>query len=112
MKGLETIEMYLELINGILGIGIFIITLSVFLFTIKNPNLIKSYFFLKGGSLSKPFFFLMIGMFIWGIREFYKVLELNQILKIELFYEITEFFSAISLLFGMIYFYNIASKKK
>ena len=104
---IENIETYLELINGIIGIGIFIVTLSVFRFTTKNPELIKSYFFLQSGEISKSFFFLMIGMLIWGIRELYKVLELEQIIHIELFYETAELFSAISLLLGMMYFYKI-----
>ena len=103
----ETVEMYIESINGILGICIFLITLSVFRFTIKHPDLIRSYFFLKSGNVSKPFFYLMVGMLIWGLREFYKVLELNDVFHFELFYEISEFFSALALFIGMLYFLKI-----
>ena len=53
----------------------------------------------------------MKGMFVWGIREFYKVLELRGIIKFELFYEVTELISASLLLISMIYFFNITKKK-
>ncbi|MCL7416055.1 MAG: hypothetical protein M8349_08380 [ANME-2 cluster archaeon] len=107
----EEIEFYLELINGIVGILIFIVTLIIYKLTHDNPNLIRSYFFLKGGNLSKPFLYLMMGMLIWGIREFSKVLELRGIIDIGLFYEITELISATLLFVSMIYFLRIAKFK-
>ena len=107
----ETAEMYIEAINGILGICIFLVTLAVFRFTSKYPELIRSYFFLKSGNVSKPFFYLMVGMLIWGLREFYKVLELKEIIHIELFYEISEFFSALAVLIGMLYFFKITKMR-
>ena len=42
--------------------------------------------------MSKPFFHLMLGMLIWGIRELYKVLELKGLIELEQFYEVTEYF--------------------
>ena len=106
----DTVEMYIEAMNGIIGICIFLITLSVFRFTSKHPELIRSYFFLKSGDVSKPFFYLMVGMLIWGLREFYKVLELSDVLHIELFYEITELLSALALFVSVLYFFKITKK--
>jgi len=106
----ENIEMYFELANGILGICTFLVTLIVFRFTSKHPELIRSYFFLKSGNVSKPFFYFMFGMLIWGIREFYKVLELSDVIRIDTFYEISEFFSALALFIGMLYFLKITRK--
>ena len=108
---IETAEMYIELANGILGICILLVTLSVFRFTSKNPELIKSYFFQKNGTVSKPFFFFMVGMHIWGIREFYKVLEIREVIRIDLFYEISEFFSALLLFIGVLYFLIMLKKR-
>lgn len=107
----ETVEMYIEAINGILGICIFLVTLFIFKFTSKNPDFIKKYFFLETGKFSRPFFYLMVGMLIWGLREFYKFFELRDLIHIGLFYEISEFFSALSLFIGMLYFLKMMQKR-
>ena len=108
----ETAKMYIELVNGILGICILLVTLSVFRFTSNNPELIKSYFFRKNGTVSKPFIFFMVGMHIWGIKELYKVLEIREIIRIDLFYEILEFFSALLLFISILYFFLKLTKMR
>ena len=108
---IETVEMYIEAINGILGICIFLVTLFIFRFTSKDPEFIKSYFFLESGKISRPFFYLMAGMLVWGLREFYKFFELRELIHIGLFYEISEFFSALLLFVGMLYFLKIMKKR-
>ena len=108
----ETVEMYIELANGILGFCILLLTLSIFRFTSKNPESIKSYFFQESGSVSKTFILFMVGMHIWGIREIYKVIEIQGIYHIDLFYEVSEFVSALLLFIGILYFYLIVTKKR
>ena len=108
----ETAEMYIELANGILGFCIFLLTLSIFRFTSKNPELMKSYFFRKNGTVSKPFILFMVGMHIWGIREIYKVLEIREIIHIDLLYEILEFVSALLLFIGILYFFLKITKMR
>ena len=108
---IETAKMYIELINGILGICIVLVTLSVFKFTSKNPELIKSYFFQESGAVSKPFILFMVGMHIWGLREIYRVFEIREIIRIDLLYEISEFFSALLLFIGVLYFLVITKKR-
>ena len=107
----ETVEIYIEAINGILGICIFLVTLIIFRFTSRSPEYIKTYFFMESGNVSKPFFYLMVGMLIWGLREFYKFFELRELIHIGLFYEFSEFLSALSLFVGMLYFLKIMKKR-
>lgn len=71
-----TLDLYIEIINAIISIFIFILLLYILWIMINNYNFVRSILFLKGDRLKNPTIIVLFALLLFVIRESYKASRL------------------------------------
>ena len=64
--------LYIEIINAVFSIFIFIMLTYILWIMIKKEDIFKSIMFLKGDKLKNPTLLIALGIMLFAIREIYK----------------------------------------
>lgn len=96
-----TLDLYIEIINAIISIFIFILLLNILWIMINNYNIVRSILFLKGDRLKNPIIIILFAILLFVIRESYKATRLIGIQTSDLFVEILELGTTLLIFVGV-----------
>ena len=98
---------YLEMINAIISIFIFLMLANILWLMTKDHDLFKSIMFLNGYKLKKPTIIILFGIALFSIREIYKAIGLLGVNTSEFMAELLELGNVFLLFIGVFIIFRL-----
>lgn len=106
------IHLYIEMINAIISILIFLMLANILWLMTKKHDLFKSILFLNGDKLKKPTIIILFGIGLFSIREVYKAIEFLGVNTSEFIVESLELGNVFLLFIGILIVFRLFHSRR